>query len=720
MALDLGTLVGYLELDTKKWEGPLAGVGQKMPGWMATAGATAAVALAAAFSAAFVNAATIDAGNDKIAAQLGLTEAEAERAGAAAAGAYGNAFGENMAAVQGATAGVISSIGGMRDANVEDLQDITEKVLTLSDGFELEADRISQVVGQMLSTGLVSSAEEGLDLLTVALQKVPAAVREDILDATDEYGPFFAAVGMSGEEAMGALVAASEKGMYGIDKTGDAVKEFGIRATDMSAASVAAYEAAGLNAEEMSAKILAGGDTAGEGFQQIIDGLLGIEDPVARSNAAIGLFGTPLEDLGVNEIPTFLAGLKDVEGGLGDVAGAAAEMGDTAGSNVATSWTAIQRSFEGVMTTVASGLLPILQPLMAWIAENPAIIQILVAALAVLTIGFIALTVATWAMNTALLSNPITWIVLGIMALIAALVLLVMNWDTVVAWISEVWAGFIGWITGVIDGFIGWWNGVWAGFASWIGEVWSGFVGFISDVWSGFMGWLQGVIDGFFGWWNGIWSAVGSFFESVWNNLVTWAVGLIAGWIGGWMSLFSGLSSFFSGLWSGITDTIRNTWNGVTDFLSGIPDKIMSFFGGIGTWLLGAGEDLIQGFIDGIGNMIGGVGDAIGGVMDFVGGFFPHSPAKWGPFSGSGWTDLLDSGGALMAQFTDGMLGADPFSDARIQAALSGGWADDPEAPREASGDTFIYHAAEGQSLSSEEALFAALGSPRTPFGGNA
>ena len=38
---------------------------------------------------------------------------------------------------------------------------------------------------------------------------------------------------------------------------------------------------------------------------------------------------------------------------------------------------------------------------------------------------------ATWAFNAALLANPLTWIVLGIVGLIAALVLLVKHWDTV-------------------------------------------------------------------------------------------------------------------------------------------------------------------------------------------------------------------------------------------------------------------------------------------------
>lgn len=53
---------------------------------------------------------------------------------------------------------------------------------------------------------------------------------------------------------------------------------------------------------------------------------------------------------------------------------------------------------------------------------------------------------AAWAFTTALLANPITWIVLGIVALIAAIVALIVYWDEVVAamrraaaWVGEVW-----------------------------------------------------------------------------------------------------------------------------------------------------------------------------------------------------------------------------------------------------------------------------------------
>ena len=51
---------------------------------------------------------------------------------------------------------------------------------------------------------------------------------------------------------------------------------------------------------------------------------------------------------------------------------------------------------------------------------------------------------ATWAFNAALLANPLTWIVLAIVGLIAALVLLVKHWDTVTDALKFAWS----WIKG--------------------------------------------------------------------------------------------------------------------------------------------------------------------------------------------------------------------------------------------------------------------------------
>lgn len=55
-------------------------------------------------------------------------------------------------------------------------------------------------------------------------------------------------------------------------------------------------------------------------------------------------------------------------------------------------------------------------------------------------VGIVGLvTAAQWLWNTSLLANPLTWIVLGIIALIAAIVLLVKNWDKVKAAGAKAW-----------------------------------------------------------------------------------------------------------------------------------------------------------------------------------------------------------------------------------------------------------------------------------------
>ena len=312
MALSLGELSGVISLDSSQFDRSLASSQGKLGDFGAkgkVVAAAAGVAIGVALAAGFAKSMDLEKGNDKLAASLGLNTKEAEKAGKAAGSLWANAYGESMEEVNGAVESVMSSIKGMREASSEDVEAMTAKVLDMAAAFEIDAGRAAQVAGQMITSGLATDGVHAADLLTAALQKVPKAVREDVLDAVDEYGPFFQNLGISGEKAMGMLVAASENGMYGIDKTGDALKEFEIRATDMSEATAGAYEALGMSQEGMTNKLLAGGDDAAGAFQQIVEGIQGIKDPAAQSQAALALFGTPLEDLSVTEIPKFLATL---------------------------------------------------------------------------------------------------------------------------------------------------------------------------------------------------------------------------------------------------------------------------------------------------------------------------------------------------------------------------------------------------------------------------
>lgn len=102
-----------------------------------------------------------------------------------------------------------------------------------------------------------------------------------------------------------------------------------------------------------------------------------------------------------------------------------------------------------------------------------------------------------WAMTTALLANPITWIVLGIVAVIAGIVLLVKNWDKVRAWWGQL-------MTSMKAVFSAAWNWIWdkftrfnifgiliknwGGISAWFGNMW----GKVKLVFNFFGTWLAG------------------------------------------------------------------------------------------------------------------------------------------------------------------------------------------------------------------------------------
>lgn len=358
MALNLGELFGTIGLDASEWDRKLEGAQGNLNAFGvagAALAATAAVAIGAALTKGIAESIDIEAGTDKLQAELGLTETQSATAGKAAGSLFAQNYGESMDDVNAAVGSVMSSIKGMRNASEADVTDMTAKMMNLSSVMGVDVARAAQVAGQMITSGIAKDGVHAADLLTASLQKVPANVREDILDAVDEYGPFMNSLGIKGEEAMGILVNASEKGMYGIDKTGDALKEFGIRATDMSKATGVAYDALGMNQEEMSGKLLKGGDTAKAAFNDIIQGLTGMKDPVEQSQAALALFGTPLEDLSVTEIPNFLNAIDPMGDKFDSVAGAADKMGKDLTTNAKSGFDGFKRQAEAALITFVQG-----------------------------------------------------------------------------------------------------------------------------------------------------------------------------------------------------------------------------------------------------------------------------------------------------------------------------------------------------------------------------
>ncbi|GLH94892.1 phage tail tape measure protein [Phytohabitans aurantiacus] len=498
--------------------------------------AGAAIGLAVATSA--VQALDVEAASDKLSAQLGASADEAGRFGKVAGDLYAGAWGESIGQVNDAVGAVVTSIDGMRGASEAALESMTAKALDFAAAFELDVTRATQVVGQVVSSGLAKDATQAMDLLTVSMQRVPAAVREDLVDALDEYGPFMASIGVTGEKAFGLLVKSAEKGMFGLDKTGDALKEFTILTTDMSATSKAGYDALGLSQEAMSRKLLSGGEVGAKAFQQIIDGLLAIKDPVKQSQAALALFGTPLEDLNVSEIPKFLKQLDATQGGLGKVAGATDELGKTLNDNSKTELTAFKRQAEAALVNVLADAVPHLRDTGTFLKENATWVKPLAIGLGILAvvIGTIIVLTKIWtavqmAYNVVAAANPIGLIVLAIVALIAIIVLIA----TKTTWFQTIWEAVWGAIKAAAMFVFNWIVGGWK-------FVFNTVVGILKLWWTVF---------------SGFWGKVGQIAADTWN----WIIGKITSFVGFVKGLPGKIASAAKGMWNGIVGAFKSAIN---------------------------------------------------------------------------------------------------------------------------------------------------------------
>jgi phage-related protein len=328
------------------------GFGDKVKGMFGSIAALAGGA-GLAVGASFVSALEAEGATRMTTAQLGLDPAESAAVGKMAGDLFAGNYGDSLETVNGAIGSVASSISGLGPIGSEAMQGATRDALNFASAFDVDVAEATQTVGQLITSGLVPDARAGFDLLTASFQRVPAAMREELPDILNEYGTNFRALGFNGEQAFALLTKASQGGAVVLDKTGDALKEFTIRGSDMSTTSVAAFQAVGLNAEEMSRAIAAGGPGAQAALQQTAQGILAIEDPAARANTAIALFGTPLEDLSVDQIPSFLSAIATVGPGMTDAAGSADALDKTLSTGIGPRLETFKR---GLQTAATQGM----------------------------------------------------------------------------------------------------------------------------------------------------------------------------------------------------------------------------------------------------------------------------------------------------------------------------------------------------------------------------
>ena len=460
------------------------------------------------------------------------------------------------------------------------------------------------------------SAGDGLGKVTKGVDSFKTGIQKAALPAA-------AVAGAIGAVGLAAVNAASDvqQSMGALDsvfgKNADTVKKWAESASRDVGLSKAQYGqlAAGLGAQLKnlglgSDQAMAGtkdliglgadlsaafGGTAAEAVEALGSALRGEADPAekygltlnqTKVNAKLaekgltGLTGTALtaaKAQAIMELATEQAG-----GAVGQYAREADTAAGAASRN--------QAAWQDTLAVLGTALLPVVttltntfKDLATWISENSTVVMVLAgiigglaaavllinAGLAIYEAVTIAAAAAQWLFNTALFAFPLTWIVIAIVLVVAAIILL---WNkcewfrnavtAVWEWIKQVWSTSVE----AIKSFM-------SSLATNISTIWSNITTWISTAVNNIKGFLQSLGD-FFGKIPGwISSALGTV-----GNVITWpfrtAIETVKSYVTWFSSMFAPVVGWISGALSGIYNAITSPFRTAIDWVKGAIDGI--------------------------------------------------------------------------------------------------------------------------------------------------
>lgn len=251
---------------------------------------------------------------NQVAASTGAAEKELEGLRDVMEDVYAANYGDSVADVGDAVAMVNRNMANL-DQN--GLTAATEGALALRDAFEYDVAESTRAA-EAIRKNFGSSAEEAFSLIAAGAQN-GLDYSGELIDTINEYSSQFAKLGFDADGMFNILQAGADGTAWNLDKVGDAIKEFSIRAIDGSDSTVEAFTSLGYNAENIMATFAAGGEGANKAFFDVINTLMAVDDQVERDALGVALFGTMWEDLGTEAMEAMAGASQaayDTEGAL--------------------------------------------------------------------------------------------------------------------------------------------------------------------------------------------------------------------------------------------------------------------------------------------------------------------------------------------------------------------------------------------------------------------
>lgn len=251
---------------------------------------------------------------NQVAASTGAAGKELEGLRDVMEDVYAANYGDSVADVGDAVAMVNRNMANL-DQN--GLTAATEGALALRDAFEYDVAESTRAA-EAIRKNFGSSAEEAFSLIAAGAQN-GLDYSGELIDTINEYSSQFAKLGFDADGMFNILQAGADGTAWNLDKVGDAIKEFSIRAIDGSDSTVEAFTSLGYNAENIMATFAAGGERANKAFFDVINTLMAVDDQVERDALGVALFGTMWEDLGTEAMEAMAGASQaayDTEGAL--------------------------------------------------------------------------------------------------------------------------------------------------------------------------------------------------------------------------------------------------------------------------------------------------------------------------------------------------------------------------------------------------------------------
>ena len=644
--IDVGSAVGFLELDTSGFKDGLKGAfddlkefgdkSKSLEGRMSSlskgfmsAGSTLTTSVTLPIlgvgTAAGVAADEFQRASQSLQVSVGATDKEMEKLDEVLKAVYENNYGEGFEDVADALSVVNQQLG---DLSSEEMQNVTESAFAFRDAFDVDIAE-SVRTADTLMTNFGTTSEEAFDLMTWGMQN-GLNFSDELIDSINEYGPQFKKFGFSAEEMFKIFQQGAETGAWNLDKVGDAMKELSIRVIDGSDTTIAGFEAIGLNADEMAAKFAQGGDSAKEAFYEVASGLSEMEDPLAQNAAGVNLFGTMWEDLG----PDVVTQLGDIKDATLDVSGATEQLKTDNYQDLGAQLETFRRSLSLLGTDIGELFMPYavqfvqwLTNVVNWFRNLPSAVQnvLVVIALLAAAIGPVLIVLGQLAgafikvqqfigLASGAISalGPVFTALTGPIGIaIAAIAGMFIAYQTNLFGIRDLVNNVLSFITGIWesnflsiqDSFALFWNS--------ITTVLNAAIAIFKEIISVFFAALTGD-------WQTAWDGIKNIFSIIWGTIVQLLKNFIEDIIIFVTNTGPRMLQAAKDLFNKAKDGFTEIWNSIKEWFSEAVNDPVGTIKGIGEDMFNAGKEIFNKLWDGIKSIWDGIKDWVDDKVEWI------------------------------------------------------------------------------------------------------